>query len=315
MLFMISILFSIIGCKENRVPKGLSGDLIIFHAGSLSVPFKEIAAAFNKEYPAVNILLEPAGSVASARKITDLGRPCDILASSDYRVIDDMLIPKYAGWNIRFASNEMVIAYTPKSKYLETIDSINWCRILLQNDVLYGRADPDQDPCGYRTVMTLMLAEKYYGSADMVKNFINKDVNYIRPKEVDLLPLLETNSVDYIFIYRSVAEQHKLKYLRLPDEINLENPALAELYSGVSVDIVGDTPDTRKTIKGEPMVYSMTILNNAPNNEAAMAFTTFLLNPDKGMAIMIRNGQPSVIPSTATGYDQLPASLKKYATK
>jgi molybdate/tungstate transport system substrate-binding protein len=288
---------------------------VIFHAGSLSVPFKEIAEAFNKEYPAVNILLEPAGSVASARKITDLDRPCDILASSDYKVIDNMLIPKYASWNIRFASNEMVIVYTSKSKYLETIDSSNWYKLLLQNDVFYGRADPNQDPCGYRTVLTLKLAEKYYGSPDLAKNFINKDVNYMRPKEVDLLALLETNSVDYIFIYRSVAEQHKMEYVRLPDEINLENPALAEHYSGVSVDIVGDTPDTRKTIKGEPMIYSMTILNNAPNKEAAMSFATFLLNPNKGMAIMIKNGQPSVIPSTATGYDQLPASLKKYATK
>ena len=70
-------------------PAGLSGDLIIFHAGSLSVPMKEIKAEFNKLYPNVNVLMEPAGSVECARKITDLKKPCDIMAASDYKVIDN----------------------------------------------------------------------------------------------------------------------------------------------------------------------------------------------------------------------------------
>ena len=30
--------------------------------------------------------------------------------------------------------------------------------------------------------------------------------------------LLETHTIDYIFLYRSVAQQHDLKYLLLPDE-------------------------------------------------------------------------------------------------
>ena len=34
--------------------------------------------------------------------------------------------------------------------------------ILLSDDVIYSRSDPDADPCGYRSVLTMMLAEKYY---------------------------------------------------------------------------------------------------------------------------------------------------------
>ena len=93
-------------CSFGQKNTSLSGDLVIFHAGSLSVPLKEVAAEFKKLYPQVNIQMEAAGSVASARKITDLDKPCDIMASADYAVIDRMLIPKFADYNIKFATNE-----------------------------------------------------------------------------------------------------------------------------------------------------------------------------------------------------------------
>jgi len=143
-------------CVYAQQPqKQLSGDLVIFHAGSLSVPMKEISAAFKKLHPEVNILMESAGSVESARKITDLDKPCDILATADYKVIDNMLIPKFADWNIKFVSNEMCIVYSEKSRYASQINSKNWCDILQKKDVAYGRADPNSDPCGYRSVMTM----------------------------------------------------------------------------------------------------------------------------------------------------------------
>jgi len=45
-----------------------------------------------------------------------LGRACDVLAAADYQVIADLLIQEHADYNICFASNEMAIAYTSKSK-------------------------------------------------------------------------------------------------------------------------------------------------------------------------------------------------------
>ena len=153
------------GAQTNK----LSGDLIIFHAGSLSVPMKEVANAFMKANPGVKVLLEAAGSVASARKITDLNRPCDIMASADYAVIDNMLIPNYADFNIKFVSNEMCIVYSDKSRHAAEINAKNWYEVLLRQDVAFGRADPNADPCGYRTLMTLQLAETYYKRAGLVK--------------------------------------------------------------------------------------------------------------------------------------------------
>ncbi|MDP4280886.1 MAG: tungstate ABC transporter substrate-binding protein WtpA [Bacteroidota bacterium] len=291
----------------------LSGELIIFHAGSLSVPLKEVAAEFNKIYPNVKILMESAGSVASARKITDLNRPCDILASADYAVIDNMLIPQYADWDIKFVTNEMAIVYHDKSRMAAKINSKNWYEILLNKDVAFGRSDPNADPCGYRTVLTLQLAEKFYKKPGLVKSYLSKDENYIRPKEVDLLGLLESNSIDYIFLYKSVAIQHQLKYISLPDQINLKNPALTGQYASAKTEINGKEPGKKEVVKGEPMIYGVTMLKNAPNKKVAIAFLKFLLTKEKGMKIMEKDGQPSVIPMPNPNYNKLPAELKSFA--
>jgi molybdate/tungstate transport system substrate-binding protein len=290
----------------------LSGNVTIFHAGSLSVPIKEMATAFQQEHPNVNILTEAAGSRDCARKITDLGRPCDVMASADYAVIDSMLIPKFADWNIKFAGNEMIIAYNEQSKRAGEINGDNWPALLMRDDVSFGRADPNADPCGYRTVLAAKLAEKHYEIPGFVEKFLQKDERFIRPKETDLLALLETNTIDYMFIYRSVAEQHGLKWLPLPDEVNLKK---AELYKSVSIEITGDKPGAKITQVGEAMVYGVTIPKNAPNPEAALAFVTFLLEKDKGLDIMQKNGQPGMVPSTLTTYDRLPESLRRFATK
>jgi molybdate/tungstate transport system substrate-binding protein len=299
---------------ENQHPQNeVKGDLIIFHAGSLSVPFKEISEAFNKLYPDVKIIREAAGSRKCARKITDLKRDCDIMASADYTVIDQLLIPEYADWNIKFASNEMTIVFTKDSEYAAEINADNWTDILMRDNVAYGRSDPNADPCGYRAVLTIELAEKYYNKPGLAGAFLAKDKKYIRPKETDLLALLESHNIDYIFLYRSVAEQHGLKYLILPDEINLKNPQFGDLYHSVTVDISGKKPGEVITKTGEPMVYGITIIKNAPNKEAAMKFLGFLLDADKGMEIMKRNGQPSVIPMPTGSYDKIPGQLKKFA--
>ncbi len=312
-LLLLFALFSFSGHSQKNMQP--SGDLVIFHAGSLSVPFKEMADEFKKLHPQVNIMMEAGGSVASARKITDLDKQCDIMASADYAVIDKMLIPKYADYNIKFASNELCVVYSSKSRYASQINANNWMEILLKPDVAFGRSDPNSDPCGYRTEMMLQLAEKHYKKNGLYSKFIAKDKAYMRPKETDLLALIETNSIDYIFLYRSVAVQHQLKYIVLPDAINLKNQGFTEQYATAKVDINGSKPGEKQTMTGEPMIYSFTILRNAPNKAAALAFAEFLLQKANGQAIMVRNGQPSVVPMKVANYDKVPAQLKQFVKK
>ena len=243
-----------------------------------------MADSFLQLHPDVKILTEAAGSLDCARKITELKRPCDIIASADYAVIDRLLIPQYAEENRPFARNEMAIVYSPKSKFAQEINAKNWKEILLRPQVYIGRSDPDADPCGYRTLLTLQLA----GCEQEVKAKKNQ---FMRPKEVDLLALLESGSVDYVFLYKSVAIQHNLPYIALSDSVNLSNVALAEHYALAGLYVRGNTPNDSLYMQGAPMVYSFAVLKDAPNPAAAKAFADFMSDPHGGLAIMKQMGQ------------------------
>lgn len=260
-------------------------ELIIFHAGSLSVPFQELAGLFEQQNPDIDVKLEAAGSIACARKITELNRKADIMASADIGIIKDFLIPEYADTAIAFTTNEMVLAYHEESKGSDTINKQNWPKILLQQEIKYGRSNPDLDPCGYRSILTMKLQEKHLSSQNFVNKLRNKDNKYIRPKETDLLALLETHTIDYIFMYKTVAQQHNLKWIALSDTVNLSKASLQDMYNKVRVNVRGSSPGDTLQIKGNSMVYGYCLLKDAPNPENTQKFLE-LLHSQRGQEII-----------------------------
>jgi molybdate/tungstate transport system substrate-binding protein len=313
-LFYLLIMASLINTGCNNSNKGKPKDIIIFHAGSLSVPFKQLKEAYEKKNPGINILLEPAGSIVCARKITELKKPCDIIASADYFVINELLIPNYAKWSIRFATNEIVIAYHEKSRYGSEINVNNWIDILSKDDVIYSRSDPDSDPGGYRTVFTLMLAEKFYNKPGLTSKFTTKNKDFIRPKEVDLVALIESNAIDYMFQYKSVAIQHGLKYVELPAEINLSDPSKTDNYKTVSLEVTGSTPGSKMKVTGDYINYSIAVLENAPQKDAAIDFLSFVFSGE-GLDIFRKNGQNPIVPFLTEQPDNIPSKLKRYLSQ
>jgi len=294
------------GCRE--VSKDQARTLTIFHAGSLSMPFREVSRLFMQRHPGVAVRAEAAGSRDTARKVSDLHRSCDVLGSADYKVVDNLLRPAHARFNIRFAANEMVIAYTDHSRGRGTLSKSNWYEILLQKEVAFGRSDPNRDPCGYRTEMLFKLAEEHYGQPGLCLRLARKDgQRFIRPKETDLLALLQAGEIDYLFIYRSVAVQHGLEVLRLPDAINLSSPGMAERYHKARVKVTGRKPGQLITRRGEPIVYSVTIPLAARERPLAEAYLKLLLSTE-GQALMSRNGQTPIAPALADG--EVPRALK-----
>ena len=99
--------------------------LTIFAAGTLAVPFKQVSALFEKEYPNVTVQAQFGGSVKMAKQITDLHQDADLLAVADYNVIPKYLFgnPAYASWYVGFARNAITFVYTDKSKYAGEINS------------------------------------------------------------------------------------------------------------------------------------------------------------------------------------------------
>ena len=293
---------------------GSSGKLSIFHAGSLTVPLERMEQAFEAANPGLDVQREGGGSTKMARMISELGKPADIMASADYVVIDKNLIPKFTDINIRFATNQMVLCYTDQSRFASEIGADNWYEILGREGVEWGHSDPNLDPCGYRSLMVLQLAEVFYDKPGLYEGLVsNRPEKNVRPKSVELIALLQSGHMDYAWEYLSVAVQHGLKYVVLDPHINLSDYALDDFYSQAKVEVSGKEPGETLTRTGASITYGVTLLRDAPNKDAAVAFLAYLLDPEGGLKILDELGQPPFVPARVSSqemFDALPDALK-----
>lgn len=303
-LAITTLVFS--GCAKND-----KREVILFHAGSLSVPMKHLEEAFEKRNPGVNVLREASGSRSAARKVSDLHRACDIMASADYTVIHNLLIPGYAEFCVNFAVNEMVLMHRKDSGYAGKINGENWYTILLKDDVHYGHSDPDKDPCGYRSQLVWQLAEMHYSEKGLYDRLKEQcPPKYVRPKETDLIALLESKVLDYIFIYRSVAIQHRMPFVELPPRVSLGSPGYSNFYNRAAIQVSGKNPGETIEHRGQPIVYGITMVKEPANREDAVAFLQFMLG-EEGREIINSDGQKPISPPVTGEYDKLPAELKQ----
>lgn len=312
-----------LGCLGNE-----KEILYIYHAGSLSIPFEELEKRFEESHPNVDVRREYAGSVATIRKVTDQGKEPDIVASADYSLIPDMMYPEWADWTVQFARNRIVIAFTNQSLYREEITGDNWYEILMRDGVKFGFSNPNDDPCGYRSQMVILLAEDYYENDSIFDTLIeahcgiraegynitvpstqemNVDSNKImvRSAEVDLMSALEAGEIDYLFIYQSVAAQHiGVDYIQLPEAIDLSSTEYADNYARVVL-----TRASGETVEGKPIVYGITIPKTVHNMEMAVEFLMLLFSAE-GQQVMEDFGQPPIVPPKVDNISMMPDELQ-----
>jgi molybdate/tungstate transport system substrate-binding protein len=298
-------ILALTGCRSEARPT----PLVVFNAGSLAAPFRDLLAAFQAATPAAVPAQEISGSLEAARKVTELGKVPDVLAVADYAIIDRLLRPAHATWQVMFARNAMVLAYTDRSVGAGEVNGANWWQVLLRPEVRVGRSDPALDPSGYRALMVLQLAEKHYAEPGLAaKLMLAMPARYTRPKEADLTALLQAGELDYAWTYRSIAQTTGLRFVELPREIDLGDPALADAYATARVMVPGAKREGGEMLElvGEPIVYALTIPAAAPHPELARAFVRFALSP-AGRAIIEKNGLVPIVPVVKNG--EVPADV------
>jgi molybdate/tungstate transport system substrate-binding protein len=348
-VLVATMLITVLGCTQ---PAEQAETLTIFHAGSLAVPFADLGAEFEGSHPDVDIVFTSGGSatvISNAIAQEDAGEsPPDIIASADYKLIPDRMYEGgYADWYIAFARNTMVLCYRDNAPGSDDIVSgtRTWYDVLRNDPVSYGHSDPDQDPCGYRTLLVMQLAEMYYydnatdfglepdpDAANLYDVLIpgsehergrtsgtnstarpGGSEEIVSAKSVDLLTALQSGDLDYAYEYRSLAVQHGLNYIDLNDYINLsktsaELPGVEEFYATASVEI--KKGDTYEAQYGAAIVYGVTIPVHAENEELAAEFIALLVG-DSGKQVMeVANGQPMLDPPLCDHLENLPDSLR-----
>ncbi|HJR65544.1 MAG TPA: substrate-binding domain-containing protein [Gemmatimonadaceae bacterium] len=284
-----------------------AGPLVVFNAGSLARPIRAALDSFSVR-EGVRFEQEQAGSLETARKVTELGRVPDVIALADHEIFPQLLVPEHASWYARFARNRMVLAHTARSRHADVITPANWWQIVLRPGVETGHSDPDLDPAGYRSLLVMQLAERYYrqpGLAERLQRAIPP--RNVRPKEIDLVALLETAELDYAFEYESVARGASLEFVPLPDSISLGDMRDSAFYATAAVRVVGRRPGDSLTVRGEPIVYALSIPRRAPHPRLAERFVMFLMSED-GRRVLRANHLDALDAAVVSG-ENAPAGL------
>lgn len=266
--------------RAGGAPPDDAATIVAFNAGSLARPLRAALDTFAVRN-GVTVQQENAGSLETARKLTELGKVPDVIALADHEVFPQLLVPEHVSWYARFARNRMVLAYTDRSRFAAEIDGGNWFRIVQRPGVEVGRSDPALDPNGYRTLLTMQLAERHYRQPGLYERLLaTAPARNVRPKESDLVGLLQAGELDYIWSYESIAQAAGLRYVTLPSEIDLGSPADSAFYATALVRVPGRTPRDTVVFRGAPIVYGVSVPRAAPHRALAERFVEFLLSED-----------------------------------
>ena len=255
--------------------------VVVYVAASLARPMRAVADSFARRAGAT-VLLESGGSLEHARKVTELHRVPDVLALADHEVFPQLLMPAHVDTYVQFARNRMVVAHTARSRFANEMGAASWREVLQRPRVEVGRPDPDRAPAGYRALLVLRLAEAHYRDPGLAARVLARSPRRnMRGNAAELAGLLELGELDYIFEYESLARAHGFRYVTLPREIDLGDPALAGRYAQASVRVAGRTPRDSVTFIGAPILYGLAIPRDAPHPAAARRFADFLLGDGK----------------------------------
>jgi molybdate/tungstate transport system substrate-binding protein len=284
---LLAVAALLLGCGGGGRP--VDGPLVVYNAGSLARPIRAALDTFAAR-EGVLVEQESAGSLESARKLTELGKIPDVIALADAEIFPRYLMPEFVDRYVEFARNRMVLAYTDRSKFAAEMGPDSWWRILLRPGVETGRSDPQLDPNGYRTMLVWQLAERHYAEPGLAARIeAVSPARNVRPKEADLVGLLQAGEFDYIWSYESMARALGLRYVQLPKAIDLSPPDSADTYARASITVRGARAGDSVTFRGAPIVYAFAVPRAAPHPALAARFARFMRSPG-GREILRREG-------------------------
>lgn len=305
------------GSASNVAPEaGLihgSGKVSVMFAGSLTQLFEQKLAPAFKQATGFGFEGEGKGSVAIANLIRDGARAPDVFVSADptvNRTLQGQANGEYVRWWVDFAATEMVIAWSPKSRFRADFEAARngsrpWESVLEEKGLRLGRTDPELDPKGYRTLWLFQLDEQRTQEVGQARRILGPDRNQDQVfLEEQLVARLQTGQLDTGVFYQIEAVEAGLPYLRLPAEINQGDPALAEHYATVSY-----TNAKGVVFRGSPIQYTATIPRTVRNPFGARAFIQFLL-VRSGRDLLRSDGLIPLVPAVEGDAAGVPAEIR-----
>ena len=303
---------------RDRMSSSSQGKVFVMYAASLLKIFENtLGPSFHNE-TGYTYEGEGRGSVQVANMILDGLRTPDVFVSAGTIPIMKLMNktdvggskPPLASWLVKFASAEIVIAYSPTSHYYTDLEKarlgeIPWHKVLSKQGLKFGRTDPELDPKGYYMILTAKLSNIYYNDSTIKQRILGDDRNpkQLFPEET-LKTTLESGQLDAVAAYKHEAISRGLPYISLPAEINLAHPTFSDFYKRASY-----TLGNGQAVFGEPVYFSITIPESVKNLNGAVSFLKFLLSSN-GERILKTQGLNYLKPLIEGDIEKVPASIR-----
>jgi molybdate transport system substrate-binding protein len=254
---------AVVLCFATAPAAQAAGNVNVLYAGSLvNLMELSVGPAFDKA-SGNRFAGFAGGSKLLASQIKGKLRAGDVFISAVPKVNDSLTGPSnggWVGWYIAFAQSPLVIGYYRQSRFAADFESKPWYQVLQEPGIRIGRTDAKLDPKGALTIALMDKAETFYKSPGLAQRVLGAPENpsQVLPEET-LVGRLQSGQIDAGFFYSTETADAKIPAIPLPAQI---------------------TPKA---------VYTVTVLNRAPNPDGAAAFVSFLLGPD-GRALMKAHG-------------------------
>jgi molybdate/tungstate transport system substrate-binding protein len=317
----------------NCVPPS-NEQLIIYRAGSLTRAFQELEKVFTCR-TGIQVKDSPMGSVDAGRQITAGGHPCDLYAPADYLDIDLFMKPAgYADFDIVFAQGRMVLAYSARGLSAKKLPPIadpgsvpfhappsipkavpKWYEILTMPGIAIGGGNWFLDPGAYRAPMMFQLAAEHYNVPILYNNLLEhlvimgQDSGAVLGKQFDFQFTYEHNA------RAAAAADPDYRYVELPSEINLSDPAKDAYYRQHAIVVLPGLGTSRSArtiaVPGARVAWGITLLKEAPNKQNAIQFLQLLLSSE-GTSALKKNGPDPLFPAIVSPEDfrNLPETIR-----
>ena len=252
----------------------------VLYAGSLvGLMERSVGPAF-KQQTGEEFRGHAGGSQELAKKVKEGALQGDVFISADPKVNALLSGPTNEDrvkWYVTFAESPLVLGISPSGRFAVDAKGNSWNEILMQPGVKIGRTDPAKDPKGALTVEFLKKADK----PELAKLVL--DHSSVLPEET-LVQKIQAGELDVGFFYSVETTDAGLTAIELPAAI---------------------TPKA---------IYTLTILQNAPNPDSGQKFISFLLG-SKGLALLKEHGLSLTDPQLTDADLSVPPAIRSLVGK
>ncbi len=257
-----------------------SGSVSVLYAGSLvNLMRTAVDGAFHRAtgYKVTGI---SGGSTALAQEIKGGVYRADVFISaapSSNKLVEGKANGDWVRWYLTFATSPLLLGYNPAGKFVKTIKTEPWWKVVTKPGFLVGRTNPVTDPKGRLVVKAVDQAAKRLDSPSL-KSIVLKATDIF--PETAMVGRLQAGELDAGFFYKVEAAAGHIP----------------------TVPLAG--------VKGGA-VYTITVVAKAPHPTAADAFVSYMVG-GKAKALLKKDGLVQLKSPVLTGdRSAVPKSMRK----